>query len=112
MPKGFRSPSGIHAPDLGVEWRLGLAGDGRGVTQVRHAPDAIIRRDSVVLLMLAARRSDPDTLFFERRLVIEGDTALGLEAKNLLDTIEPDELPATLTRVLDGAGRMAEAFSR
>ena len=35
----------------------------------------------------ALRREDPDTLFFTRRLVLEGDTALGLEIKNALDAL-------------------------
>lgn len=39
-------------------------------------------------LLLATRRVDPDTLFFERRLVIEGDTEAGLKLKNLLDAVE------------------------
>lgn len=39
-------------------------------------------------LLLATRRTDPDTLFFERRLLIEGDTEAGLMLKNLLDAIE------------------------
>ena len=34
------------------------------------------------------RQEDPDTLFFHRRLSIEGDTELGLLVKNLLDRIE------------------------
>jgi len=38
-------------------------------------------------LLLAARRVDPDTLFFERRLVIEGDTDTGHRLKNVLDAI-------------------------
>jgi predicted lipid carrier protein YhbT len=39
-------------------------------------------------LLLATRRADPDTLFFERRLAIEGDTEAGLLLKNLLDAVE------------------------
>jgi predicted lipid carrier protein YhbT len=39
-------------------------------------------------LLLATRRADPDTLFFERRLDIEGDTETGLMLKNLLDAVE------------------------
>ncbi len=38
-------------------------------------------------LLLAARRADPDTFFFERRLLIEGDTEAGLRLKNLLDAV-------------------------
>ena len=36
------------------------------------------------------RREDPDTLFFNRRLCIEGDTATGVHVKNLLDALEYD----------------------
>jgi predicted lipid carrier protein YhbT len=45
-------------------------------------------------LLLAARRVDPDTMFFDRRLLIEGDTDAGLRLKNLLDAVE---LPRWLT---------------
>ena len=39
-------------------------------------------------LLLAQRQQDPDTLFFERRLTMEGDTELGLVVKNTLDALE------------------------
>ncbi len=39
---------------------------------------------------LAMRNEDPDTLFFQRRLTIEGDTETGLMLKNLLDALEYD----------------------
>ena len=34
------------------------------------------------------REEDPDTLFFNRKLQIEGDTELGLITKNLLDSVD------------------------
>ncbi|MBU6486621.1 MAG: SCP2 sterol-binding domain-containing protein [Burkholderiales bacterium] len=37
---------------------------------------------------LARRTQDPDTLFFSRRLTMEGDTELGLLVKNSLDAID------------------------
>jgi predicted lipid carrier protein YhbT len=37
---------------------------------------------------LAKRQEDPDTLFFNRRLSMEGDTELGLIVKNALDALE------------------------
>ncbi|WP_312928272.1 ubiquinone anaerobic biosynthesis accessory factor UbiT, partial [Stutzerimonas nitrititolerans] len=55
-------------------------------------------------LLLASRQEDPDTLFFRRRLVIEGDTELGLAIKNLIDSLDPDMLPAWLWKGLQGAG--------
>jgi predicted lipid carrier protein YhbT len=46
------------------------------------------------LILIAGRKEDPDTLFFQRRLSIQGDTELGLEVKNLLDNIDFDNLPS------------------
>lgn len=40
--------------------------------------------------LMATRAEDPDTLFFNRRLAIEGDTETGLAIKNLLDALEYD----------------------
>lgn len=45
-------------------------------------------------LKLLAREEDPDTLFFQRRLKIDGDAELGLIIKNMLDCVE---LPSFLT---------------
>lgn len=39
-------------------------------------------------VLLAQRKEDPDTLFFSRRLSMEGDTELGLLVKNTIDAIE------------------------
>jgi predicted lipid carrier protein YhbT len=53
------------------------------------------------LVLIAGRKEDPDTLFFQRRLSIEGDTELGLEVKNLMDSIDLDELPKAMRLLLD-----------
>ena len=58
---------------------------------VRHdpaEPDLTFRADAWDFHCLLQRREDPDTLFFSRRLVIEGDTELGLMVKNTLDAID------------------------
>jgi predicted lipid carrier protein YhbT len=39
-------------------------------------------------MRLAQRQEDPDTLFFNRRLSMEGDTELGLVVKNAIDALE------------------------
>lgn len=49
---------------------------------------------------LALGQIDPDTLFFQRRLRIEGDVALGLQTKNTLDGVDRDSLPPPLRAVL------------
>lgn len=48
------------------------------------------------LILIAGRKQDPDTLFFQRRLKIEGDTELGLEVKNLIDAIDIEQLPSSV----------------
>lgn len=52
------------------------------------------------LILIAGRKEDPDTLFFQRRLKIEGDTELGLEVKNLMDSVDLDGLPPVLSQLL------------
>lgn len=39
-------------------------------------------------LQLLLRQEDPDTLFFKRKLQLEGETELGLFIKNMLDSVE------------------------
>jgi predicted lipid carrier protein YhbT len=51
-------------------------------------PDLTISASAHDFLLLARRLEDPDTLFFSRRLAMEGDTELGLLVKNTLDAIE------------------------
>ena len=61
----------------------------RFVPSAPHAnPDLTISANAQDFLLLAQRRQDPDTLFFNRRLVMEGDTELGLVVKNALDALE------------------------
>lgn len=59
--------------------------------------DVTFTANAVDFLRLASRRADPDTLFFDRRLSIEGDTETGLQLKNILDAVE-------VPRWITGAG--------
>ncbi len=52
------------------------------------SPDLAFRANLSAFLQLAARQEDPDTLFFNRALTIEGDTELGLVVKNMVDAME------------------------
>ena len=52
------------------------------------AADLTISASAYDFLLLARRQEDPDTLFFNRRLAMEGDTELGLLIKNTLDALE------------------------
>ena len=51
-------------------------------------PDLRLAANGVDFLRMMLREEDPDTLFFKRKLQIEGDTELGLITKNLLDSVE------------------------
>ncbi|CAM2900495.1 ubiquinone anaerobic biosynthesis accessory factor UbiT [Vibrio mytili] len=53
------------------------------------------------LVLIAGRKEDPDTLFFQRRLSIEGDTELGLEVKNLMDSVDLEQLPKAMQAALN-----------
>lgn len=59
-------------------------------TGVTHA-DLTIAATAYDFACLASRSEDSDTLFFARRLLMQGDTALGLLVKNTLDSAD---LPA------------------
>jgi predicted lipid carrier protein YhbT len=60
------------------------------------------------LVLIAGRKQDPDTLFFQRRLKIEGDTELGLEVKNLIDAIDIDQLPSSVHSLVDYSARFLQ----
>lgn len=53
-----------------------------------ETPDLAFRANLSAFLQLVARQEDPDTLFFNRELSIDGDTELGLVVKNMLDAVE------------------------
>lgn len=56
--------------------------------QNKGGADLTISASAYDFVLLARRQEDPDTLFFSRRLSMEGDTELGLLVKNTLDAIE------------------------
>lgn len=57
-------------------------------TQNKGEADLTISASAYDFVLLARRQEDPDTLFFSRRLAMEGDTELGLLVKNTIDAIE------------------------
>ena len=89
----------IHVRDIGLLWYTSVV-DGRLVVSQQADADVSFSADASDLLMIAARKQDPDTLFFQRRLVIEGDTELGLYVKNLMDAIELEQMPKALRIML------------
>lgn len=62
----------------------------------RGRPDLVLSASTRDYLALALREEDPDSLFFDRRLRMEGDTELGLLVKNTLDAVDWDGLKARI----------------
>lgn len=101
----------LEASDLGLAWSLTHHRNGLRFDDA-CSPSVTIRGSWRDFLLLAGRQEDPDTLFFRRRLVIEGDTELGLAVKNLIDSLDPDQLPPLLWRLLQGAGQRLAQLAR
>ena len=75
--------------DLGLRVRLQLAADGFRVAPSRSETALRIVAPVASYLRLLRGEDDADRLFFERALVMEGDTEMGLVLKNTLDAIGP-----------------------
>lgn len=58
------------------------------------APRVTFTAPLAVYLALIAQEEDSDTLFFQRRLRVSGDTALGLLIKNTLDALPQEAVPS------------------
>ncbi|AHX11969.1 lipid carrier protein [Dyella jiangningensis] len=85
---------GIEVSDLGLRWVLTWA-DGY-LRVITDEPEASVRGSATDLLLLAGRLEDADTLFFQRALVLTGDTELGLTARNLLERLPWEDVPLGL----------------
>jgi predicted lipid carrier protein YhbT len=78
----------IRVKDAGIVFHFTLGKNGLIARHAVHQPDLTISASAQDFILLALRKEDPDTLFFSRRLVMEGDTELGLLVKNTLDAME------------------------
>ncbi|MDF3865942.1 SCP2 sterol-binding domain-containing protein [Pseudomonas denitrificans (nom. rej.)] len=97
----------LEVSDLGLGWCFTHDRNGLRFADA-CTPSVTIRGSWRDFLLLAGRQEDPDTLFFRRRLVIEGDTELGLAVKNLIDSLDPDSLPAWLWNAMRRASRVVQ----
>ena len=99
----------IRVTDAGVAFYFFLGPKGLVACRRNRNPDLTISASAHDFLMLALRKEDPDTLFFSRRLCMEGDTELGLLLKNTLDAME---LPPFNLRSLSPPRILAEIRTR
>ena len=75
--------------DLGMRVRLQLGAAGFGVAAGRSVTTLRIVAPARSYWRLLRGEDDADRLFFERALVMEGDTEMGLVLKNTLDAMGP-----------------------
>lgn len=79
----------VDVTDLGLRLKLQLGQ--RGFTAGSPAQPAVLRIAAAApaFWRLLAGQDDADRLFFERQLVMEGDTEMALVLKNTLDALGP-----------------------
>jgi len=92
----------ITIEDAGIEYRFTLDKNKLVAADKNCSPDLVLQGTVYNYLLLASRQEDTDTLFFSRRLHMQGDTELGLYVKNFLDGMDMDthKIPAYLESVL------------
>ncbi|MFO1293049.1 MAG: SCP2 sterol-binding domain-containing protein [Rubrivivax sp.] len=79
----------IEVVEPGLRVRLRLGPRGFDVAGSREPAALVVRAQALALWSLVRGEDDADRLFFDRSLVMEGDTELGLILKNTLDAIGP-----------------------
>ncbi|MBP7627198.1 MAG: SCP2 sterol-binding domain-containing protein [Zoogloea sp.] len=90
----------LKVTDAGLALRFTLTPRGFRPLFDSRQPDLTISATTRDYLALALREEDPDTLFFSRRLLMEGETDLGLLVKNTLDAVDWDALTTRLPGLL------------
>ena len=99
----------IEVADLGIRYRLQLGEDGFRAAPGSRGADVRFSGDAHTFLQLASQQEDADSLFFQRLLRIEGDTATGLHLKNFLDSLEELSLPRPAREALE---RFTDLYAR
>jgi predicted lipid carrier protein YhbT len=96
----------IHVRDARLAFDFTWTGRRFAPLRRQARPDLTISASGPDFVRIARRQEDPDTLFFSRRLAMEGDTELGLVVKNTLDALElPVFDPARFAPRRPGASR-------
>ena len=90
----------ISVNDMGLVFFLSFHDNQLVLSNKISQADVSFSGDSKEFILLASRSEDPDTLFFQRRLMIEGDTELGLYIKNSIDGIDFDNWPDWLNQTI------------
>ncbi|MDX2417668.1 MAG: SCP2 sterol-binding domain-containing protein [Xanthomonadales bacterium] len=98
----------IKVTDLCIDWLICVGSEKFTPIERTLKDDVCISGEGPDFVLLATRQADPDTLFFQRRIRIEGDTELGLGIKNTMDSMDWEDLPMPLRRLLQGISLVIE----
>lgn len=90
---------------LDAELRIGLSFEKQKIKCVHFdtntcQSDVTLSINTSDAISLIQQEVDPDTLFFQRKLKINGDTNLAHHVKNTIDTLEPDVIPQFIQRLI------------
>lgn len=102
----------LRVTDGGLTLRFTLTTQGFRPAVSTARPDLTISARTRDFIALALREEDPDTLFFNRRLVMEGDTDLGLLVKNTLDAVDYPRFEPRFLSPFEVAAKIRAAFIR
>jgi predicted lipid carrier protein YhbT len=102
----------ICVTDAPLQLHLSIAEGVLKVAPAASEPHVTLRGRLADFARLASRSEDSDTLFFQRRLSLEGETETGLVIKNALDALEWDWRGHLATLVPAGAARLVRAALR
>lgn len=82
--------------DLASSWFIShqkIQGESKLIVKPQANADVVFRGDFNSFVLMASQKADPDTLFFNRKLLLTGDTELGLEIKSILENLDRETLP-------------------
>ena len=101
----------LNVSDTGIYYRISLVDRQFVPALINNSNDLEIQACVYDLLMLITRQEDPDTLVFQRRLIMQGNTELGLELKNFLDGLDV-ESTASFTAITSLLNKSLPAYRR
>lgn len=96
---------GIDLVDIQVRLVISLNAEDKLCAEETYEAETWIRGELLSFHSLMQQKEDPDSLFFQRKLLIEGDTELGVTIKNILDSIDWEELPHSVKMLLNLLGK-------
>ena len=78
----------FEAVDLNKKFYLRIKdGDIKIIPHIAKTPDVVMKGETKVFFGLLLGKEDPDTVFFSRKLEINGDTAAAIHFKNILNSM-------------------------